>query len=306
MSEPILVMTDVTKRYRTGGVFARNRKTVLAVDGVTLHVGRGEALGLVGESGSGKSTLARMANGLIAPTSGSVVTDGQDIAQLSAKGLRGLRRNVAMVFQDPLASLNPRQTVRQTLENVFRAHGETTSTAELIDLLASVGLGSDYLERYPHEASGGQLQRVAVARALALKPALIIADEPTSALDVSVRAQILNLLADLQRDQGISFLHVSHDLAVIRLYSDRVAVMNRGRIVETGQSDDIFRSPQHPYTQSLVDATPEAELPTHDDAPVRTIERTCDDRDHDSPNDHDAVVRPEAGPARDRKRTRGY
>ncbi|PRB07735.1 MULTISPECIES: ATP-binding cassette domain-containing protein [unclassified Microbacterium] len=306
MSEPILVMTDVTKRYRTGGVFARNRKTVLAVDGVTLHVGRGEALGLVGESGSGKSTLARMANGLIAPTSGSVVTDGQDIAQLSAKGLRGLRRNVAMVFQDPLASLNPRQTVRQTLENVFRAHGETTSTAELIDLLASVGLGSDYLERYPHEASGGQLQRVAVARALALKPALIIADEPTSALDVSVRAQILNLLADLQRDQGISFLHVSHDLAVIRLYSDRVAVMNRGRIVETGPSDEIFRSPQHPYTQSLVDATPEAELPTHDDAPVRTIGRTCDDRDHDSPNDHDAVVRPEAGPARDRKRTRGY
>ncbi|MFF5625856.1 ATP-binding cassette domain-containing protein [Microbacterium sp. NPDC012755] len=306
MSKPILVMTDVTKRYRTGGVFGRNRKTALAVDGVTLHVGRGEALGLVGESGSGKSTLARMANGLIAPSSGSVVTDGQDIAQLSAKGLRGLRRNVAMVFQDPLASLNPRQTVRQTLENVFRAHGETTSTAELIDLLASVGLGSDYLERYPHEASGGQLQRVAVARALALKPALIIADEPTSALDVSVRAQILNLLADLQRDQGISFLHVSHDLAVIRLYSDRVAVMNRGRIVETGPSDEIFRSPQHPYTQSLVDATPEAELPTHDDAPVRTIGRTCDDRDHDSPNDHDAVVRPEAGPARDRKRTRGY
>jgi ABC-type glutathione transport system ATPase component len=306
MSDPILVMTDVTKRYRTGGVFGRDKKTVLAVDGVTLHVGRGEALGLVGESGSGKSTLARMANGLIAPTSGSVVTDGRDVARLSAKGLRGLRRNVAMVFQDPLASLNPRQTVRQTLENVFRAHGETTSTPELVDLLASVGLGADYLERYPHEASGGQLQRVAVARALALKPDLIIADEPTSALDVSVRAQILNLLADLQRDQGISFLHVSHDLAVIRLYSDRVAVMNRGRIVETGPSDEIFRAPQHPYTQSLVDATPEAELPTHDGAPVRAGAPSCDDLDHDSPNDHDAVVRPEAGPARDRKRTRGY
>ncbi|MCK2036123.1 ATP-binding cassette domain-containing protein [Microbacterium sp. SSW1-49] len=306
MSDPILVMTDVTKRYRTGGVFGRDKKTVLAVDDVTLHVGRGEALGLVGESGSGKSTLARMANGLITPTSGSVVTDGHDVARLSAKGLRGLRRNVAMVFQDPLASLNPRQTVRQTLENVFRAHGETTSKAELIDLLASVGLGADYLERYPHEASGGQLQRVAVARALALRPDLIIADEPTSALDVSVRAQILNLLADLQRDQGISFLHVSHDLAVIRLYSDRVAVMNRGRIVETGPSDEIFRSPQHPYTQSLVDATPEAELPTDDGVPVRAGAPSCDDLDHDSPIDHDAVVRPEAGPARDRKRTRGY
>lgn len=306
MSDTILTMTDVTKQYRTGGVFGRTKKTVLAVDGVTLRVGRGEALGLVGESGSGKSTLARMANGLVTPTSGSVITDGHDVARLSGKGLRRLRRNVAMVFQDPLASLNPRQTVRQTLENVFRAHGETTSTDALVELLASVGLGSDYLERYPHEASGGQLQRVAVARALALKPDLIIADEPTSALDVSVRAQILNLLADLQREQGISFLHVSHDLAVIRLYSDRVAVMNSGRIVETGPSDEIFRSPQHPYTQSLVDATPEAELPTHDRAAVHAGGRACDDLDHDSPNDHDAVVRPETGTARDRKRTRGY
>ena len=306
MSDPILTMTDVTKQYRTGGVFGRNRKTVLAVDGVTLHVGRGEALGLVGESGSGKSTLARMANGLVTATSGTVITDGQDVARLGGKGLRRLRRNVAMVFQDPLASLNPRQTVRQTLENVFRAHGETCTTDALVALLASVGLGADYLERYPHEASGGQLQRVAVARALALKPDLIIADEPTSALDVSVRAQILNLLADLQREQGISFLHVSHDLAVIRLYSDRVAVMNRGRIVETGPSDEIFRSPQHPYTQSLVDATPEAELPPEARVPVRADADACDDLDHDSPNDHDAVVRLEPGTARDRKRTRGY
>ncbi|MEV7010688.1 ATP-binding cassette domain-containing protein [Streptosporangium sp. NPDC051022] len=260
MSEPILEMTDVSKLYRTAG-FGRGRKGFLAVDGVSLHVERGEALGLVGESGSGKSTLARMANGLVVPTSGTVRTDGQDVARLGRRGLRRLRRNVAMVFQDPLASLNPRQTVRQTLENVFRAHGETTSTAELVTLLESVGLGADYLGRYPHEASGGQLQRVAVARALALKPDLIIADEPTSALDVSVRAQILNLLADLQRDQGISFLHVSHDLAVIRLYSDRVAVMQRGRIVETGPSDEIFRSPRHPCTRALVEATPEAELP---------------------------------------------
>lgn len=306
MSDTILTMTDVTKQYRSGGMFGRNRKTVLAVDGVTLEVRRGEALGLVGESGSGKSTLARMANGLVTPTSGSVITDGQDVARLGGKGLRRLRRNVAMVFQDPLASLNPRQTVRQTLENVFRAHGESTSTGDLVELLASVGLGADYLERYPHEASGGQLQRVAVARALALKPDLIIADEPTSALDVSVRAQILNLLADLQREQGISFLHVSHDLAVIRLYSDRVAVMNRGRIVETGPSDEIFRSPQHPYTQSLVDATPEAELPPEARVPVRADADACDDLDHDSPNDHDAVVRLEPGTARDRKRTRGY
>lgn len=305
MSAPMLVMTDVTKRYRTGGVLGRAAKSVLAVDGASLHIERGESLGLVGESGSGKSTLARMVNGLIAPTSGTVLTDGQDVARLGGKGLRRLRRNVAMVFQDPLGSLNPRQTVRQTLENVFRAHGETTSTRELTELLESVGLSSDYLHRYPHEASGGQLQRVAVARALALKPALIIADEPTSALDVSVRAQILNLLADLQRDRGISFLHVSHDLAVIQLYSDRVAVMSRGRIVETGRSAEIFRAPQHPYTQALVAATPEAELP-EDARPVRTDDATCDDRDHDSPNDHDAVVRPEAGPARDRKRTRGY
>ncbi|UUW88023.1 ATP-binding cassette domain-containing protein [Pimelobacter simplex] len=259
---PILEMTDVSKRFRTPGGFGRRGGGFLAVDGVSLQVGRGEALGLVGESGSGKSTLARMANGLVTPTSGTVRTDGHDVAALSRGGLRRLRRNVAMVFQDPLASLNPRQTVRQTLENVYRAHGETTSMAELVALLESVGLGPDYLGRYPHEASGGQLQRVAVARALALKPDLIIADEPTSALDVSVRAQILNLLADLQRDQGISFLHVSHDLAVIRLYSDRVAVMQRGRVVEMGPSDEIFRSPQHPCTQALVAATPEAELPT--------------------------------------------
>ncbi|MCR1782861.1 ATP-binding cassette domain-containing protein [Nocardioides carbamazepini] len=262
MTAPILEMTDVSKRFRTPGGFGRRRHGLLAVDGVSLRVERGEALGLVGESGSGKSTLARMANGLVTPTAGIVRTDGQDVAALGRRGLRRLRRNVAMVFQDPLASLNPRQTVRQTLENVYRAHGETTSTAELVALLESVGLGPDYLGRYPHQASGGQLQRVAVARALALKPDLIIADEPTSALDVSVRAQILNLLADLQRDQGISFLHVSHDLAVIRLYSDRVAVMQRGRIVETGPSEEIFRAPQHPCTQALVEATPEAELPT--------------------------------------------
>lgn len=262
MSDPILVMTDVTKRYRSSGSLGRARKTVLAVDGVSLHVGRGETLGLVGESGSGKSTLARMANGLVAATSGIVRADGQDIAALGGAGLRSLRRDVAMVFQDPLASLNPRHTVRQILENVFRAHGERTTTGELIALLESVGLGAGYLQRYPHEASGGQLQRVAIARALALKPKLIIADEPTSALDVSVRAQILNLLADLQKVQGISFLHVSHDLAVIRLYSDRVAVMHRGKIVETGPSEKVFRSPQHPYTRSLVEATPEADLPS--------------------------------------------
>ncbi|MBO9624821.1 MAG: ABC transporter ATP-binding protein [Microbacterium sp.] len=305
MSDPIVVMTDVTKRYRTGGVLGRARGSVLAVDGVALHIERGEALGLVGESGSGKSTLARMVNGLVAPTSGTVLVDGHDVSRLRGRGLRTLRRNVAMVFQDPLGSLNPRQTVRQTLENVFRAHGETASTGRLIGLLESVGLGEDYLHRYPHEASGGQLQRVAVARALALEPDLIIADEPTSALDVSVRAQILNLLADLQRDRGISFLHVSHDLAVIQLYSDRVAVMNRGAIVETGRSDEIFRSPRHPYTQALVAATPEAEL-ADDDPPMRGDGAACDDRHHDSPNDHDAVVRPEAGTARDRKRTRGY
>lgn len=306
MSARIVQLTDVTKTYRTGSAFGRAVKTVTAVDGVTLHIERGESLGLVGESGSGKSTLARMVNGLILPTSGTVMTHGQDVSRLHGRDLRRLRRKVAMVFQDPLGSLNPRQTVRQTLENVYRAHGETSTTGQLVELLESVGLGADYLGRYPHEASGGQLQRVAVARALALTPDLIIADEPTSALDVSVRAQILNLLADLQRDRGISFLHVSHDLAVIQLYSDRVAVMNRGRIVETGRSDEIFRSPQHPYTQALVAATPEAEIPGHDVAAPHAQDASCDDRHHDSPIDHTAVVRPAADAARDRKRTRGY
>ncbi|RZU66476.1 peptide/nickel transport system ATP-binding protein [Microterricola gilva] len=299
MSAAIVEMTDVTKSYRSGGAFGAKRKTVLAVDGVSLRIERGESLGLVGESGSGKSTLARMVNGLVRASSGTVLTDGRDVGRLSGAGLRRLRRNVGMVFQDPLASLNPRQTVRQTLENVFRAHGETTSTAELVALLDSVGLGADYLQRYPHEASGGQLQRVAVARALALKPELIIADEPTSALDVSVRAQILNLLADLQRDHGISFLHVSHDLAVIRLYSDRVAVMNLGRIVETGASDEIFLAPKHPYTRSLVEATPEAEIPPLAAPTDDGADAACDNPQHDSPNDRDAVAGPEARAARD-------
>ncbi|MGO4102917.1 ABC transporter ATP-binding protein [Leifsonia sp. YAF41] len=260
MSDPILEMTAVSKRFGGAAGLTARRSSVYAVNEVSLHVGRGEGVGLVGESGSGKSTLARLANGLLRPTSGRVVAAGQDVSRLSNRELRALRRTVAMVFQDPLASLNPRQNVRQILENVFRAHGEPVSVSELVALLESVGLTRDYLRRYPHEASGGQLQRIAIARAIALKPKLIIADEPTSALDVSVRAQILNLLADLQRDHGISFLHVSHDLAVIRLYTDRVAVMYLGRIVEVASADRIFDAPRHPYTQALVAATPEADL----------------------------------------------
>lgn len=259
MSEPILDIRGVSKRFITGGG-TRRHASVYAVSDVDLQVGRGEAVGLVGESGSGKSTLARLANGLITPSSGIIVADGQELGCLSGRGLRKLRRKVSMVFQDPLASLNPRQSVREILENVFRAHGEKTSEKELVALLDSVGLTADYLRRYPHEASGGQLQRIAVARAIALGPELVIADEPTSALDVSVRAQILNLLADLQEEKGISFLHVSHDLAVIRLYTDRVAVMYLGRIVEMGPADRIFDEPRHPYTRALVAATPEAGL----------------------------------------------
>ncbi|MGH3446452.1 MAG: ABC transporter ATP-binding protein [Nocardioidaceae bacterium] len=251
-------MEDVHKHFRTRRTSLTHPGPVVrAVDGVDLQIAAGETLGLVGESGCGKSTLARMANRLLKPTSGSVSVDGRDITKLSSRQLRPVRRDVAMVFQDPYASLNPGQSVRQIIGNAFRAQSMSVKDAELVTLVERVGLREAHLGRYPHEFSGGQRQRIGLARALALQPKLVIADEPTSALDVSVRAQVLNLLTDLQEELGLSYLLVTHDLAVVKLYATRVAVMYLGRMVEEGPAGEIFETPRHPYTVALRSAVPE-------------------------------------------------
>ncbi len=248
----LLELHNIVKTFRSGrhGVLGQRHQT-RAVDEVSLIIGAGQTVGLVGESGSGKSTLGRIANRLLDPSSGRVSFDGVDITDAPYRQIRAVRSKVSMVFQDPLGSLNPRQSVHQVLANTFRAQQRQADRAGLVELLADVGLSQDYLERYPHQLSGGQRQRVAIARALAGDPKLIIADEPTSALDASVRAQILNLMADLQSRRQLSFLHISHDLAVVRLYSDMVAVMYQGQIVEYAPAADAFDHPRHPYTATL-------------------------------------------------------
>ena len=308
---PLLSVRDLKVAFRGDGGLRE------VLHGVSFDVMPGETVAIVGESGSGKSTTATAIVNLLPGTgkitNGSVTLEGRELTTLGRRDIESVRgRDIGFVPQDPMSSLNPVWSIGfQVKEAVVAngiAQGRAAAKRRTVEVLQQAGLADAErrLHQYPHQFSGGMRQRALIGIGLAADPKLLIADEPTSALDVSVRAQILNLLADLQREQGISFLHVSHDLAVIRLYSDRVAVMNRGRIVETGPSDEIFRSPQHPYTQSLVDATPEAELPPEARVPVRADADACDDLDHDSPNDHDAVVRLEPGTARDRKRTRGY
>ena len=257
----LLEVDRLTKEFPVrGGLFGRGGRSVRAVDDVTLYVRRGETLGLVGESGCGKSTLGRVILRLLEPTSGRVVFDGEDLTALDAAAMRPLRRRMQIVFQDPYSSLNPRMTVREIVGEGLRIHGIATTRAALdakvAPLLTKVGLRPDAMDRLPHEFSGGQRQRIGIARALAVGPDLVVCDEPTSALDVSIQAQIVNLLSDLQEDLGLAYLLISHDLKVVRYMSHRVAVMYLGRIVETAPADDLFATPMHPYTRALLSAVP--------------------------------------------------
>jgi oligopeptide/dipeptide ABC transporter ATP-binding protein len=257
MAESLLALDDLAVHFKIGSALSGGIHTLKAVDGVTLDVKPGECLGLVGESGCGKSTLALAIMGLIPPTRGHVALDGRDLAQ---RERLETARTVQMVFQDPYASLNPRQTVRRTLGDPLRIHGvrdKTEVEARVADIMAKVGLRPEHADRYPHEFSGGQRQRIGIARALILKPKLIICDEPVSALDVSIRAQIINLLLELKDELGLAYIMISHDLGVVEHVSDRVAVMYLGRIVEQGGWQEIFENPRHPYTRALIAAIPD-------------------------------------------------
>jgi oligopeptide/dipeptide ABC transporter ATP-binding protein len=264
MSAALLQVEDLTKVFparRRGGLFAPPASGVRAVDSVSFTVAPSETLALVGESGCGKSTTGRLLLRLIQPTSGKVLFRGSDIASATAREMHAIRQHVQIIFQDPYGSLSPRRTVLDIVAEPLEAHGMRGSRSERRDrvagLLSRVGLSPDAMDRYPREFSGGQRQRIGIARAIGLDPAFIVADEPVSALDVSVQAQIVNLLQDLQEQQGLSYLFISHDLRVVRHIAHRVAVMYLGRIVEEGPKDVVFSEPQHPYTQALLSAAPE-------------------------------------------------
>jgi len=259
----ILELQNVQTHFpiQRGFLFKKTIGTVKAVDGVNLSVQPGEVLGLVGESGCGKSTLARTIMQLVPTTGGTVFLEGRNLTKSSAEDVLAVRRDLQMVFQDPYASLNPRMTVFATLAEPLLAHKACKSSevvARVTELMKTVGLAPRFMQKYPHEFSGGQRQRIAIARALALRPKVVIADEPVSALDVSIQAQILNLLADLVRQMGLSLIFIAHDLSVVKHISDRVAVMYLGKIVETGPASEIIESPAHPYTRALVSAIPTA------------------------------------------------
>ena len=260
---PLLEVRDLVKHYRARAMLGRSSPPVRAVDGVSLTLGRGQTLGLVGESGCGKTTVGRTIIRLQEPTSGRALLDGTDIFALGPDALRAFRRRVQMIFQDPYGSLNPRMTVGDAIAEGMDIHHIGTRPqrrGRVATLLEEVGLDASYASRYPHEFSGGQRQRIGIARALAVEPELIICDEPVSSLDVSVQAQVLNLLSDLQRARRLSYLFIAHDLAVVRQVADRIAVMYLGRIVETGAADRVLSSPRHPYTVALRSAVPEASM----------------------------------------------
>jgi ABC-type glutathione transport system ATPase component len=264
----LIEIRNLTKIYPLGetlfggkGFAGKPRSEVRAVDDVSLDIRAGETLGLVGESGSGKSTLGRLILRLIEPTGGSVRFEGRDLLAASAGEMRRMRRDMQIIFQDPFASLDPRYRVEDIIAEPLIIHGKTNGRSgirvQVVELLRAVGLDESILRRFPHEFSGGQRQRIGIARALALRPKFIVADEPVSALDVSVGAQIVNLLAQLQRDFGLTYLFISHSMPVVRYLSTRIAVMYRGKIVEVGPSERITERPEHPYTRSLLEATPE-------------------------------------------------
>jgi oligopeptide transport system ATP-binding protein len=261
-SAPLLEVKGLKKHFpiMSGIIFQRQVGAVKAVDGVDFKVYPGETLGLVGESGCGKSTTGRTVLQLYKPTEGSVVFEGKELSTLPADELRKMRRRMQMIFQDPYASLNPRMTVGNIVSEPIKIHNTITNKVELQEfvesLLQRVGLNPYFVNRYPHEFSGGQRQRIGIARALALRPSLIVADEPISALDVSIQAQVVNLLEDLQQEFGLTYLFIAHDLSMVRHICNRVAVMYLGRIVEMGPTDEVYDNPLHPYTQSLLSAVP--------------------------------------------------
>jgi ABC-type glutathione transport system ATPase component len=251
--EPLLVAEDLTKEFRLG----RGRKgTLTAVDGVGFELRRGETLGIVGESGSGKSTLARLVLRLVEPTSGTVRYDGTDLLALPERDLRRMRRHLQMIFQDPYASLHPRRTVTEIVSEPWNVHRGMIERHRypdrVVELLEQVGLPGRYAGLYPGQMSGGQRQRVAIARALALEPTVLVLDEPVSALDVSVQAQVITLLMRLQEELGLAYVFISHDLPLVHLVADQVAVMHRGKFVETGPADEIYTNPRHEYTRKLL------------------------------------------------------
>ena len=257
----LLSVTNLQKYFpvRQGLLIERTVDYVKAVDDVSFDIAEGETLGLVGESGSGKSTTGYCVLQLLKPTGGSVRFMGKELTSISRNDLRELRKEMQIVFQDPYSSLNPRMTVGNIVGEPMLVHGQGTRRdreRRVRDLLETVGFDPDFTNRYPHEFSGGQRQRIGIARALALNPRLIVCDEPVSALDVSIQAQILNLLKDLQRDLGLAYLFVAHDLAVVRTMSDRIAVMNKGKLVEIGRAEDVYTNPQEDYTKALLAAVP--------------------------------------------------
>jgi oligopeptide/dipeptide ABC transporter ATP-binding protein len=282
-AEPLMQVRGLVKHFpiTRGIVIQRKVGAVQAVDGVSFDVNRGETLGIVGETGCGKSTTARLMMRLLDATAGEVRFDGQDITQLKGAKLKAIRREMQMIFQDPYSSLNPRKTVGSIIGQPFAIHGLQTGKGErkraVQELMETVGLNPEHYNRYPHEFSGGQRQRIGVARALALKPKLLIADEPVSALDVSIQAQVLNLLRDMQRQLGLTLVFIAHDLSVVRHMCDRVAVMYLGRVVEIGPADPVYDNPRHPYTGALLSAVPIA------DPSARKDERTLLSGDVPSP-----------------------
>jgi oligopeptide/dipeptide ABC transporter ATP-binding protein len=253
-----LEVRDLKKYFPPRKIFLEsNTSPVRAVDGISFTLKEGETLGLVGESGCGKSTAARTLLRLETPTSGSVHFKGENLASLSETDLRNLRKEMQMIFQDPFSSINPRRKIGDVLREPFSIHGFKENVSEaVVGLLDQVGLSADYVNRYSHEMSGGQLQRVGIARAIALNPTLIVADEPVSALDVSIQAQVINLMMDLREKLGIAFLFISHDMSVVEYFCDRVAVMYLGKIVEIANSEEIYKRPAHPYTEALLNAVP--------------------------------------------------